>query len=98
MNDALGMISHTRYVKATEAVLIETFVRIINRPNGNFLLLRYKQFESVSSAPTTIASGPPNNRNVRNTRASEKLIANFDRGNARLIRGARRTANKTIER
>lgn len=45
----------------------------------------------VSDAPTKIAAGPPYKRNVRKTRASEKLIANFDLGIARLIRGARRT-------
>lgn len=48
---------------------------------------------NVSDAATMTAAGPPYNRNVRKIRASAKLMANFDRGRARLIRGARITAN-----
>ena len=40
-----------------------------------------------SSAATIIAADPPYSRKVKNTAASEKLIANRERGSVRLICG-----------
>ena len=40
-----------------------------------------------SRAATIIAADPPYSRKVKNTAASEKLIANRERGSVRLIRG-----------
>ncbi len=98
MNDARGTNSQTMYVKPTDAVLIATLVGIISRPKGNPFVRRYRQFASVSTPATTIAAGPPYSRKVRKTRASEKLIANFERGNATLIRGASKEEKTSIDR
>lgn len=46
-----------------------------------------------SNAATTIAAGPPYKRKVRNTAASEKLIAKRDRGKVKLIRGPTKVEN-----
>src|SRR5438105_2096482 len=78
---------------AVETVFMDTFAGIIKRPNGKAFDLRWRQFASVSTAATMIAAGPPKNRNVRKTQASEKLIANFERGRARLMRGATKAEN-----
>lgn len=43
-----------------------------------------------------MAIGPPYRRKTRKMAASEKLIANVERGSVRLMRGARNTAKKRI--
>ena len=47
---------------------------------------------SVSAAERIIAARPPYIKNVRKIRASEKLIANLERGSGKLILGAKTTA------
>jgi len=89
--------SQIKYVAEIDTQCIETFVGIIHLPKKNPRDLRYRQLARLSMTETTMAAGPPYRRNVRKTAASEKLIANRDRGSVRLIRGPTRV-EKAITR
>jgi len=78
--------------------LIDTFVGIIRWLKECPRDRKYRQFANDSIAAKTIAAGPPYIKNVKNTAASEKLIANRERGRARVIRGATSVENTRITR
>src|SRR5690606_21672942 len=69
-----------------------------SRPKGKPRDLKKRQFAAVSTTARTIAACPPYSSKVRKTKASEKLIANFERGSVRLIRGATSTPKIRMNR
>jgi hypothetical protein len=89
--------SRTKYVIIVDNAFIETLTGIINRPNLNPVERRYIQLANISPAASMIAAGPPYNRKVRKISASEKLMANRERGSGKLIRGANVIAEKTVK-
>ena len=67
----------------------------MRRPKKNPFERKYRQLATDSRTAIKIAAAPPYKRNARKTEASEKLMANRDLGNCKLILGAIKVA-KTI--
>src|SRR5690606_41263580 len=97
-NDDSWNCIQIKMVMPVEIAFSDTFVGIINLPKGNPRDLKKRQFAAVSITANTIAACPPSSNKVKKTSASEKLIANFDLGSGRLLRGATRMPKEGMKR